>query len=344
MEKEKTLDRVKLNIIIGVLLGVLVVVVGLVLAKISGIWEVTGADKAVNLSENNAVVEKWQEGTVHYNGNQYLYNTSIETYLFMGIDKYGEIAEAEDGISGGQSDAMFLLVIDSKNEEISVVSINRNTMTMIDMYDRAGEYLGQRELQICLQHAYGDGLRTSCLRSVKTVENLFYNIPISGYLSLNMEGMPYLNDALGGVTVEVMDDLKNDSLGVDLKKGEVVTLNGNEAYAYIRMRDVNEFDSASRRLERQNQYLLAMLSKLEESTMKNEASAVKVLEAVEDYVVTNIDFVSLVEDVSEFEFDASQMYNVPGETIMGTRFEEYHIDEDALYDMIINVFYEQVEE
>jgi len=176
------------------------------------------------------------------------------------------------------------------------------------------------------------------------VSRLFDDIPINGYLSMNMDAMPILNDALGGVTVEVMDDLKSESRGVDLKKGEIVTLNGDEAYVYIRSRDVNEFNSASRRLERQNQYLLSMITQLEKSSIKDEVSIMNIYDRIEDYIVTNIDFVKLAEDISEYEFDASQMYDVPGETIMGERFAEYYVDEYELYDMIINIFYEEVEE
>jgi hypothetical protein len=32
-----------------------------------------------------------------------------------------------------------------------------------------------------------------------------------------------------------------------------------------------------------------------------------------------------------------------GETVMGEEFEEFYPDEDALYEMILDVFYEKVE-
>lgn len=344
------MENKKLNLFLYIAEGLLVIaiIVMLVLMFMSrkGNDEDTIAQQTseTQIEENNGSVEKWQEGDISYNGVTYRYNAGIKTYLFMGIDKSGEVAEGEDGIDGGQSDAMFLLVTDATNKTISVISINRNTMATVDVYDREGNYRGQAQLQICLQHGYGDGLRTSCLRASNAVSRLFDNIPINGYFSLNMEAMPILNDAVGGVTVEVMHDLESETFGVSLKKGETVTLTGQEAYAYIRYRDVNEFDSASKRLARQNQYLLSLLTKLENSAMKDEASIMSVYNQLEDYIVTNIDFVKLAEDVSEYEFDASQMYDVPGETIMGERFEEYYVDEYEMYDMIINIFYEEVEE
>lgn len=43
----------------------------------------------------------------------------------MGIDNDQPVAPAKDGISGGQSDAMFLLVQDSKTKTMSVVALHR---------------------------------------------------------------------------------------------------------------------------------------------------------------------------------------------------------------------------
>lgn len=290
-------------------------------------------------SEN---LEKWQEGIVSYNGKIYQYNSAIKTYLFLGIDQQGVVTEAKNGISGGQSDAMFLLVDNGKEGTLSVVSINRNTMTDVDVYDEEGKYVSREELQICLQHGYGDGLFTSCARTADAVSRLFYQLPIYGYLSLNMDGIPILNDAVGGVTVEVLDDLENQSLGVSLKKGEQVTLNGQEAYTYIRLRDINEFDSATKRLMRQQQYLLQLFSNIKSLMGQSSLSVTGLYEDLDDYVVTNIDFMELAEKVSSSEFDESRIYTVPGETFMKDQYEAYYVDDTALYEMILDIFYEQV--
>lgn len=288
--------------------------------------------------------EKWQEGMVSYNGKKYRYNTSVKTYLFMGIDQSGKAEAAKDGISGGQSDAMFLLVTDAKAKKLSVIAINRNTMAMVDVYDEDGNYTGQQELQICLQHGYGDGMRTSCQRTVETVSRLFYQLPISGYLSMRMDAMPMLNDAVGGVTVEVLDDLKNEALGVNLRKGETVTLNGQEAYVYLRARDIEEFGSASRRLERQQQYMLRFAAEAKKLASGGVRAALNLYTAISDYVVTNIDFADFLAEVKDYTLDDSSIYRVPGELLMGVQFEEYYVDDAALYEMILAIFYEPVEE
>lgn len=343
----KDKKQLVINIFIGVLLLGIVAVAVIVIAT----WKEKNALRNELSSEQTestdwtgefGMTEKWQEGDVSYNGKKYRYNTSVKTYLFLGIDEEGTVAESTGGFSGGQSDAMFLLVTDADNEKISVISINRNTMATVDVYDLLDNPIRQETMQICLQHAYGDGGRNSCLRAADAVSRLFYNIPINGYVSLNMDGIPILNDAVGGVTVEVMDDLKNQSLGVSLKAGETVTLNGNEAYVYIRSRDINEFDSATRRLERQEQYLWKLFTQIQDKALTSKRSILEIHDKVEDYLVASIDFVKLAEDVSAYEFNEEQMYSLPGETVMGEIYEEYYIDEDAFYEMMLEIFYEEV--
>lgn len=333
-----------INLFIVILVLVVLLVVFLVFMKEKNNEKITNIEQIIAQNQSTENLEKWQEGDISYNGKKYRYNSSIKTYLFLGTDNEGTMAESTGGLVGGQSDAMFLLVTNGNAETMSIVSINRNSMTMVDIYDLLDNCADQQRMQICLQYAYGDGGRTSCVRTAATVSRLFYNIPINGYFAMNMDAVPILNDAVGGVTVEVMQDLKNESLGVSLKKGETVTLNGKEAYVYIRSRDINEFDSASRRLERQNQYLLQLFKRVKDLALGNEATIARISELMEDYLVTSIDFVKLAEDASEYAFDESRMYNVPGETVMGEIYEEYEVDEDALYEMILEIFYDEVEE
>lgn len=324
-----------------ILVTIFVIIIVLAAKK----YDEAGAISDVSGTESELEeLEKWQEGDISYNGTRYSYNTAIKTYLFMGIDKTGIAEEVKEGISGGQSDAMFLLAADAKKKKLSVIAINRNTMTKIDVYDEEGAYVGQYELQICLQHGYGDGMRISCLRAVNAVSRLFYQLPVNGYFSLQMEGVPMLNDAVGGVTVEVMEDIENKTLGVSLHAGETVTLDGNAAYAYIRSRDIDEFGSASRRLERQQQYLLGLIPKVKQAASGGESAVMKIYDAISDYAVTNIDFAQMAAEWKDYTFDAAGLYSVPGELVMGTQFEEYYVDDTALYEMILEIFYEPVQD
>lgn len=295
------------------------------------------------LQRDDEYVEKWQEGTINYNGKQYKYNNKINTYLFMGIDADGPVETAKDYVSGGQSDAMFLVVANKDDKTLTIITIHRNTMTKIATNDVMGGSTGTVVAQICTQHGFGDGKSLSCSRTVDAVENLFYNLPISGYLAMNMGGIPTMNDSVGGVKLEVLYDVELPSRNVSLKKGEVVTLTGDEAYAYLRSRDIEEYDSATDRLRREEQYMLAYLDKLE-SVAHNEEEIVNIYDALSKYIVTNLDFAKFVSEVMDYEYSSERMYTVPGETVMGEKFEEYYVDEEAFYDMLIKIFYKEVTE
>ena len=322
--------------------NIIVFIIGIVV--ILAISAVAFAMKNNSKEEKNkntsSELQQESESYISYNGQKYQHNDHLRTYLYMGVDKDGPVTEAEDSVSGGQSDAMFLIVVDSEKKTISVLSINRNTMTDVDVYDKDGNFVDTRELQICLQHGFGDGMRTSCQRSVDAVSNLLYGEPISGYIAMNMDAMPMMNDSVGGVTVEVLDDLTSPSRNVSLHKGETVTLNGDEAYVYLRSRDINEFDSATERLNRQMQYIQAFVK---QAKNKDAATLVSAYDAITDYIVTNVDVPNLVNKLTTYEFDDSRMYTIPGETQMGEQYEEYHVDEDALYQLMIDTFYKPVD-
>ncbi len=293
--------------------------------------------------KQNSVSGKWNEGVIDYKGEKYIYNSSTRVYLLMGVDKEGPVAPAEDYVSGGQSDAMFLLITDKEKQKISVVPINRNTMTDIELCDQNGHYYGTFKAQICLQHGYGDGLKGSCQKTMEAVSKLFYDVPITGYIAMNMDAMMILNRLAGGVTVEVLEDVDYERFDVHLKEGETVTLTDEEAYAYLRKRDINEVGTANRRLDREKQYALALYERLKEKAGGDKSKALNMYDELEDYIVTNIVFENVAEDLMKYGFSESNMYEIPGETVQGKNFEEFHIDKSALYDIIISILYKRHE-
>ncbi len=281
--------------------------------------------------------EKWSEGIVSYQGKRYIYRDGLQNYLFLGVDNDEKVAPAQDGISGGQSDAMFLIVLDSKAKKIRLVSINRNSMVPVDVYDEEGNFVIRMDLQICLQHGYGDGQKLSCMRAVEAVDRLFAGVPISGYLSLNMGGLPGVNDAIGGVELTPIETVERGD--IVLTEGETVNLNGEQAYAYLRTRDVDKFGSANDRLKRQQQYICAFVKKV----LANPSNANKVYEAGAEYIVASIDLPRLVDGAKEMTFADEDFYSVPGETEFKDDFEEYTVNEDGMIRLILDVFYEELE-
>lgn len=288
---------------------------------------------------------KWQEGWVKYNGSIYAYNEDVRTFLFMGIDKKSDVKEVEEGTKGGQADALFLAVMNPHDKTLKIVGINRNTMADVDIYNDSGAYVTTQKAQIAVQHGFGNGVEESCEYQKKAVSRLFYGLPIHGYAAINMSAIPTINDAVGGVDVTVLDDLtKYDS---SLKKDAKVHLMGEAAFWYVKVRDVNVFGSADMRLARQKQYLSAYVQAARSAAKKDITVALDLYQAVVPQMVTDIsadEVAYLAPILVDYSFDENSFYMMQGETVMGDEFEEFYPDEDALYEMILNIFYEPVEQ
>lgn len=298
--------------------------------------EMPGLDEASETEDN------WQEGDVRYGGVHYRYNEDILTFLFMGIDKLEEIKPVENGMDGGQSDVIFLLVMNPHSKEISMISIPRDTMTDIDGYDENGYFVATIKAQLALQHGYGDGAELSCERTKRAVARLFYELPIHGYCAVNMGAVPLLNDAVGGVEVAAPEDV----IYTDIKEGDRVLLEGEDAYNYLHNRDTTVPWSASGRLERQKQYLTAYAAAAMEAMKRDITLPVTLYNTLSKYMVTDIslDEVSyLAVQAMGYHFDENSMYSLEGENVRGEQYEEFHVDEAALYELILRIFYEEVE-
>lgn len=287
---------------------------------------------------------RWQEGWVKYQDVVYAYNEDIMTFLFMGIDKNSDVKEVAEGTDGGQADALFLAVMNPHDKTIRVIGINRNTMTDIDIYNEEGAYVTTTKAQIAVQHGFGNGVEESCEYQKEAVEKLFYNLPVHGYAAINMSAIPTINDAVGGVDVTVLEDLT--ARDKSLVKGADVHLTGESAFVYVKYRDTDVFASADMRLARQKQYLNAFIAAAKRAAKNDITVVLDLYKAVSPMMTTDItadEAAYLAPVLLDYSFDEGSFYMLEGETVMGEQFEEFYVDESALYEMILEIFYEEVE-
>lgn len=296
---------------------------------------------SVQISEN--------DGKIWYHGDLYQYNEDILTFLIMGIDSRDVLPKPEevhDYTLGGQADMLFLAVVNPHTRQINLISVNRNAMGEVEVYDPDNQYIHTDLLQVCLQHGYGSGLQDSCERQVKTVSVLFYDLPIHGYLAVNLGAVSELNDEVGGVEVTVLENIPTGSEELKNGLGKTVTLYGKDAYCYVQYRDITVFDSASQRMERQKQYLSALTKIIKERTKKNITYPLQILDKISPYTVTDISISEISYMATTYlgyEIAFDSIYSLQGETVTGAGgFEEFYIDDEALYDLIIDLFYEKV--
>lgn len=285
---------------------------------------------------------------VRYQNKLYSYNENILTFLVMGIDKGKETFEpweAELEHNGnGQADALFLAALNTADHTIKIIGINRNTMTDIYLCDDLDGPLETAFSQIALQHAYGADETVGCEYQLKAVQELFYQLPIHGYAAVNVDAIPAINDMVGGVEVEVLEDITLHD--ASLAKGNRVHLMGESAYWYIKYRDINLFASVDMRTRRQSQYLNGFIDAAKQSVKKNPFLALQLYQELTPQMDTNISSVEAVYLASllpQCRFDKDSFYSIPGETVMGEQYEEFYPDDDALLTLILDVFYKEVD-
>lgn len=358
LEEKEVVEKKKFGIgivtIFTILLLVAVIVGTVFTMRIMGKQKLTARTSAATVKVGKAE-DGLAKGQVLYNGKVYQRNEDIITILLMGIDKetYTEVGgtswSEEEGseLAGGQADALFLMLLNPHNKQINLIAINRNSMADIDVFDADGNYTGVFKKQIALQHGYGDGREESCERQVQAVSRMFHDIPIDSYAAISMDAIPELNDAVGGITVEVLDDIIYPEYDMDLHQGDTVTLYGEKAYWYIRLRNETVFNSNELRLQRQKQYMTTFAAAAKQQVSSDIRVAVQIFQLAQKYMVTDIDlssFTYLATEALDYQFDVEHLYSLEGETMQGNQFEEFYVDDDALQDLIIRLFYEQVKE
>ena len=340
----------KLLIILAWIFGIpvailLILLILFFILRYAGILKLTDystIDMTAPVIENAQVSVDNNGQRVTYKGKEYTFNTDMTSILCIGVDKY-ELG-IEEG-TGGQSDAIYLIALDTVTGKTKVIAVPRDIVTDIGIYSPEGEYLRTEKRQLCLAYAYGDGRKTSCLNTSTAVSRLFYQLPISSYFAVNLNAITSLNDAVGGVTVTMIDNSFYDTSHTFHYKGEVLTLYGDNALSYIRQRDVNYLSSSTDRLNRQVNYLKAVSSKALEQTKKDLTTPVDLYNIVAENSETNLTpstitafATSVVSNgISELDF-----VTVPGELVSGGTYAEYIVNEEALYELILDTYYTPV--
>ena len=302
------------------------------------------ADSTVSgtLSESDAYVTadsgEEEENIVRYQGKAYIYNDEIDHYLFLGIDSSENLDSTKYAGKNGQSDAVFLISYDRRENTMEILAIPRDTITEIEAFSPDGESLGVTNDHISLQYAYGDGKFKSCELSRKAVSHLLYGLPIRGYCSLNLSSMSELAELVGGVTVTVPDDSLANA-NPPYQKGDQVTITKDNAEEFLRYRDTGQSGSALDRMNRQIAFLKAFGQKVQEEQKKDAGTATHVYEGLQQYMVTNMDkevFVKMAGAGGDHS-----VTTLPGKAAKDGEFDAWEVDDKALYELILKKFYKE---
>jgi len=266
---------------------------------------------------------------------------NLSNYLFLGIDTREAVDTYQSQADAGQADAIFLVSMDRATEKIKVLFIPRDSMTRIEVFNPYGQSLGETTDHLNIQYAFGDGKEKSCELMKTAVSDMLDGLPIQGYCSMNMDGISVITDFVGGIQLTIPDDSLAD-VNSEYKKGAVVDITGETAEQFVRYRDIDKTQSALVRQERQKTFLQALVQKAQEKAGEDAGFVTGLYDSVKSYTVTNMGNDIFAKLLAASQNGITDTETVPGEGTHGENFDEYHIDEDALSDLIISMFYEKI--
>ncbi|WP_139822730.1 LCP family glycopolymer transferase [Tuberibacillus sp. Marseille-P3662] len=187
--------------------------------------------------------------------------------LLMGVDERPD--------DPGRSDALIVLTLNPQKDAMQMVSIPRDTRTTI-----VGK--GYKDK---INHSYAFG---GTNMTVGTVEN-FTDAEMDYYVKINMQGLPDVVDAVGGITVHNTLDWHDEGYykkGYHYKKGDI-HLNGEQTIGFVRMRHKDPNGDFGRN-KRQRKVIEAIIDK--GASFSSVTRVQDILSTLGDNVKTNMAF------------------------------------------------------
>lgn len=280
---------------------------------------------------------EYERKTLWLDGVSYFPRQDIRVFLLLGIDRSGPVVDSGSYKNTGAADVVLLLIFDETHKEYTVLALNRDTMVEMPILGLGGKRAGTLTGQLALSHTYGNGLRQSCDNVRETVSAMLYGAPIHQYISMNMDVISILTDAVGGVKVNVQDDFSvfDDSI----QKGEMI-LNGEQAYLFVRTRkDVGDQLNISR-MSRHEEFMKGFLEAFHTNIGKDVNKAMEVYERISQYVVTDCSDQVMTELLERFyDYEFVDVMSPSGTNVAGEEYMEFYLDEEKYYELIISLLF-----
>lgn len=274
--------------------------------------------------------------TITRDGVKYFPRQDITVVMLLGVGDWGEVTSTKPNESRAV-DMITLMIFDEKNEETTLLSLNRDTMLKMHQLDENGLRNGWAFQQLALSHVYGTGMEDSCENTRAAVSDFLGGVVIDHYVSITLDAIAIMNDAVGGVTVTVKDDFSG--LDPDITMGEY-TLRGKQAVTYVQSRKgVGDTLNVSR-MERHKEYLNGFLPALKSKNKESDTFALSCYEKIAPYIVTDCSVNTLTSMMQRYaDYTIGQHVTPAGSNVEGEEFYEFYADEEKLQELVLQLFY-----
>ncbi len=277
---------------------------------------------------------------IYFDGKAFVHKKNLETFLFMGIDKYGESEEVTGYRNHEQVDVLMLCIVDHDEKTYQVLQINRDTYTKIPRIGAAGDRVGEVDAQIALAHTYGTGQKDSCEYTAEAVSMLLMDEKVDHYISLKLDSIAILNKSVGGVEVTIPVDMT--MVDPEMQKDKTMVLSDKQAEFFVRSRGKLEDDTNVSRMTRQDTYLHAWRQKAKQKMNADAGFALDLIADLSYFMVADQDLNGLSKlsgYLADYEYLGK--IKIDGETKNGQEFLEFYPDQEALKKTVMDLFYEE---
>ena len=274
--------------------------------------------------------------TITRDGVKYYPRQDINVILLMGINQEG-YAHAEEPNHGNSADMVALVVFDEKAQTCTVLNLNRDAMVDMPELDLQGKEIGTMYAQLAYAHTYGTGMEDSCENMRKTVSNLLGGVTVDYYISMNVEAIAAINDAVGGVTVDVVHDFSRVDPSLPMGR---VTLKGEQARTFVQTRWYVGDELNLSRIERQKAYMDGFVSAFKDTVKASDIGfVVDTYNEVAPYLVSDLPISTLTSMVERYiDYPITDIISLEGENRLEEIYE-FYIDEEKLEDVRLDLFY-----
>ena len=113
---------------------IIIIILGAVFVGVYYLWKQTKTESEMKVSGQAERSQTQNDAdTIEYQGSTYKYNDHLSNYLFMGIDTRENVDTYESQKDAGQADSIFLVSMDRATEQLKVLFIPRDSMTIASL-------------------------------------------------------------------------------------------------------------------------------------------------------------------------------------------------------------------
>ena len=201
----------------------------------------------------SGILKNWAKGSTDAS---LMKSKNVINFLLIGVDA-----------SGGNSDSIIMLTVNKKTQKLFLTSFMR------DSYPYINTKSGDKYAKVNASYANGGA---DCL--VETIEN-DYKIAIDHYVSVNFNTFKEIVDVMGGVTVPIQEyeaRAMRAEGGYTGTHGDAVTLNGEDALIFCRIRHCDS-DADVSRTRRQRTFITSIIHRAKDISMSQVSSVIGTL-------------------------------------------------------------------